>query len=374
MESIPPAIQNAVKTVSETIWGTGNPDKPHDDAHIGSAQRTSAAPHQESVTSYDDDTSMGSAQRTSAAPHQESVTSYDDDASGSKFGGSAIGSTMRSQHESRHTDTIGHDETGSSASGPLLADPHEKLPEPVKTEHKTNIPERQESSHSELSHRNMSPESGDYHDVDAPAGPTGGFAKDAGLTDPTSRSGALPPLAGETGAMSGTSMTANATKPAAVADSSATTGALGGGGPATAVEPSADVKPEAGPETKHQGANRPTETPDDSSSPLTHHKSQPLVATLKHGEVGGSLPKDDNIEEGTGTKYERSTGLAAEGGDFDATRPGAGREADRLLDEEGVQHGAAMGKRGSASEGSSKGIHGLGEKLKDKLHIGSKHK
>ena len=34
-------------------------------------------------------------------------------------------------------------------------------------------------------------------------------------------------------------------------------------------------------------------------------------------------------EPGTGTKYEKSTGMAAEGGDFDATRPGAGREADR---------------------------------------------
>ena len=34
-------------------------------------------------------------------------------------------------------------------------------------------------------------------------------------------------------------------------------------------------------------------------------------------------------EPGTGTKYEKSTGMAAEGGDFDATRPGAGKEADR---------------------------------------------
>ena len=28
---------------------------------------------------------------------------------------------------------------------------------------------------------------------------------------------------------------------------------------------------------------------------------------------------------------ERSTGLAADGGDFDATKPGAGREADRMF-------------------------------------------
>ncbi len=34
-------------------------------------------------------------------------------------------------------------------------------------------------------------------------------------------------------------------------------------------------------------------------------------------------------EEGTGEKYVKSSGLNADGGDFDVTRPGAGREADR---------------------------------------------
>jgi hypothetical protein len=33
--------------------------------------------------------------------------------------------------------------------------------------------------------------------------------------------------------------------------------------------------------------------------------------------------------EGTGEKWVKSTGLAAEGGTFDAAAPGAGREADR---------------------------------------------
>lgn len=32
--------------------------------------------------------------------------------------------------------------------------------------------------------------------------------------------------------------------------------------------------------------------------------------------------------EGTGEKYVKSTGMGAEGGDFDAANPGAGREAD----------------------------------------------
>lgn len=34
-------------------------------------------------------------------------------------------------------------------------------------------------------------------------------------------------------------------------------------------------------------------------------------------------------DQGTGEEYVQSSGLAADGGDFDASRPGAGREADR---------------------------------------------
>lgn len=35
-------------------------------------------------------------------------------------------------------------------------------------------------------------------------------------------------------------------------------------------------------------------------------------------------PKEDSEDSGTGQKYVRSTGVAAEGGDFDASKPGAG--------------------------------------------------
>lgn len=43
---------------------------------------------------------------------------------------------------------------------------------------------------------------------------------------------------------------------------------------------------------------------------------------------------EDGVEkkhdsEGTGEKYVRTSGLQADGGDFDATKPGAGKEADR---------------------------------------------
>lgn len=41
--------------------------------------------------------------------------------------------------------------------------------------------------------------------------------------------------------------------------------------------------------------------------------------------------EDDESKKssGTGEQYVKSSGLKADGGDFDATNPGAGREADR---------------------------------------------
>lgn len=42
-------------------------------------------------------------------------------------------------------------------------------------------------------------------------------------------------------------------------------------------------------------------------------------------------PQKTSHGEGTGEKHVKATGLAADGGDFDATKPGAGSEADRKL-------------------------------------------
>lgn len=38
---------------------------------------------------------------------------------------------------------------------------------------------------------------------------------------------------------------------------------------------------------------------------------------------------DSGKDKGSGEQYVKSSGLQADGGDFDATKPGAGREADR---------------------------------------------
>jgi hypothetical protein len=49
-------------------------------------------------------------------------------------------------------------------------------------------------------------------------------------------------------------------------------------------------------------------------------------------EGDGDGPQKTSHGEGTGEKYVKTSGLAADGGDFDATQPGAGREADRMSD------------------------------------------
>ncbi|GAO16449.1 hypothetical protein UVI_02048090 [Ustilaginoidea virens] len=91
---------------------------------------------------------------------------------------------------------------------------------------------------------------------------------------------------------------------------------------------------------------------------------------------GASNPDTRNkTNKGTGEKYVKTSGLAADGGDFDATLPGAGREADRLLEEKGIQRGTGNNLKGSSSPGIShqdvdgKDKQSLKERLKDKLHI-----
>lgn len=59
---------------------------------------------------------------------------------------------------------------------------------------------------------------------------------------------------------------------------------------------------------------------------------------LSEGKAGGNTeigaeedngPEKESQGEGTGEKHGQSSGMNADGGDFDATNPGAGREADR---------------------------------------------
>lgn len=214
-----------------------------------------------------------------------------------------------------------------------------------------------------------SPLSADLDSVDAPHGPTGTAIKTATPPAPFQPSGNPDPHSSS--------------------NEPGSSGALGGGGdPATAAQPSVGAAPTAG---SHSGAgtthshspgeiDSPHAAAAGSDTPATRRKSIPLVTGQG---PAGKMPTPapglgQSTGEGTGQLYEKSTGLAAEGGDFDAARPGAGREADRLLDEKGVHHGKDVGREdhahtGSHGHGGSSHGKGVGSKIKEKLHLGSKH-
>lgn len=107
------------------------------------------------------------------------------------------------------------------------------------------------------------------------------------------------------------------------------------------------------------------------------HGTETAASSRKPG-AGSDLPADQSQEQGTGEKYVKSSGLQADGGDFDAANPGAGREADRLMEQKGIISTSTAGKDkeaaadqhhkapSSGSDGKEK--HGLVDKIKEKLH------
>lgn len=65
----------------------------------------------------------------------------------------------------------------------------------------------------------------------------------------------------------------------------------------------------------------------DESKPLPGEESESKSSGASGEDEDG--PNAKSAGEGTGEQYVKSSGLQADGGDFDATKPGAGREADR---------------------------------------------
>lgn len=161
----------------------------------------------------------------------------------------------------------------------------------------------------------------------------------------------------------------------------------------------------AAPTEKQQGADRPKEVPegdaadavksskddaegalkkrdpnDHSGEPLKMHdgseKKVPDTQAERRESKAGNPGGQEHGEEpkGTGEQWEKSTGLQADGGDFDATKPGAGKEADRLLEQKGIHKDekGAMDHSPPASGSEGKEKVSKMEKLKDKLHIGHK--
>lgn len=106
-------------------------------------------------------------------------------------------------------------------------------------------------------------------------------------------------------------------------------------------------------------------------------------------------PQKESHGEGTGEKWVKSSGMKADGGDFDASAPGAGREADReffsslctleninmvsgLLDDKGVHRTADPSKDEDGKKADPSGDKfnkpSLGDKIKAKLHLDHRNK
>ncbi|KAI0851841.1 hypothetical protein F5Y00DRAFT_259330 [Daldinia vernicosa] len=107
-------------------------------------------------------------------------------------------------------------------------------------------------------------------------------------------------------------------------------------------------------------------------------KSKPLPGDESEGKSSGTSGEDEDKDgpnakstgDGTGEKYVKSSGLKADGGDFDASNPGAGREADRLLEEKGIHPTGPKGENPAPehSDKNDKDKKSMGQKIKDKLH------
>ncbi|KFY19090.1 hypothetical protein V491_04593, partial [Pseudogymnoascus sp. VKM F-3775] len=156
----------------------------------------------------------------------------------------------------------------------------------------------------------------------------------------------------------------------------------GGGGQADAADVTAStthaegkkVRDVGGPSTTTGAGAVPGES---EGAPLGRRSS--LTAHLP-GEPGGEgMRRTSGAGEGTGELWVKSSGMKADGGDFDASAPGAGREADRLLTEKGIKRSGADEKKvtgqmdikppnGGNSNSEGEKMAGLKDKLKSKLH------
>lgn len=126
-------------------------------------------------------------------------------------------------------------------------------------------------------------------------------------------------------------------------------------------EPSVSADPASGAHTtqKQQGGDRPAEAPssseeldgvrgkkeegeeallkkrdpdDHSGEPLKMHDGKGSSSSGAAGSGVGEEGGEDKEAKGTGEKVVRQSGFKADGGDFDASLPGAGQEADREFD------------------------------------------
>jgi len=125
-------------------------------------------------------------------------------------------------------------------------------------------------------------------------------------------------------------------------------------------------------ELMQKGGEFPHDPNDHSGEPLhVHEEGEQKKDRNESVSQEGGNPHGKTL--GTGEQYVKSSGLEADGGDFDATNPGAGKEANRLLEQKGIHKDTPDEKPAPSSTGSDK-IDNADkpsklEKLKEKLHL-----
>lgn len=173
-------------------------------------------------------------------------------------------------------------------------------------------------------------------------------------------SGASAPSASTTGGQTAGSTAPGddlgASDPSTTATGGQTAGSSAAVGDAGASDPStgSSVIESQKPIQEHQGADKPIDEPiggqkdavkeskdagekamakrdpnDHSGEPMHVHDDSEKKEEKTTGDDSGKSMEDKAKEQGTGEHWVKTSGMAAEGGDFDATKPGAGREAER---------------------------------------------
>lgn len=138
----------------------------------------------------------------------------------------------------------------------------------------------------------------------------------------------------------------------------------------------------------------PKDPNDHSGEPMKMHDGSESDVSKKPGEEGKTDKEGEGGEtdrkksvgqeggqphgsaKGTGEEWVKTSGFDAEGGDFDATKPGAGKEATRLLEEKGIHRENGDSANDAHIENTKGGDAGKQKtstisKLKDKLHLGT---
>ncbi|PHH74502.1 hypothetical protein CDD80_3053 [Ophiocordyceps camponoti-rufipedis] len=140
-----------------------------------------------------------------------------------------------------------------------------------------------------------------------------------------------------------------------------------------------------GGESKSMSNNAEPEDEDDPNTKVMGEGPKPLEVVAKEhgGDAGnrgdakeqrdGSTADDAEASQqenkGTGEMHVMTTGFAADGGDFDAAKPGAAREADRLMEEKtGSGFDNTSGGNVDGQTTNADGKPSLGERIKNKLH------